>query len=568
MSHPGRVEQKQVTPYQQTLPALFAARIAESGEHEAVFVRRDGRFAGTTWTDFARNVLSIAAGLAKLGVRPGDRVAQFSENRYEWLVVDLAIQFAQAIHVPIHAPLTGEQAAYQIDHSGAVVVFLSTSAQADKLANLTCDWRTKASFFSFEDHPRKVGGQAVLGWENLRRDSSDSLLRDVEQQAIQDIRPDSLATILYTSGTTGEPKGVMLTQHNLVSNAIAAVEQFGMSTGDRRLTFLPLSHIFARTCDVYTWLATGCQLALAESRESVLTDCVDFGPTIMNGVPYFYDKVRRLLLDEGRADEPGALRKKLGGEIRYCCSGGAALPVHVFDFFWERDVPLLQGYGLTETSPVVSMSTIEHVRRGASGQAIKDVEVRVADDGEILTRGPNLMQGYYGRPEDTSEVLRDGWFYTGDYGNVDEDGFVFITGRKKELIVTTGGKNIAPVNLESLLTEDSLILQAVVIGDNRDYLTALIVPNPDALRAEILARGIAVASREEALRHPQVVSLFEQRIRDRLQTVSYYEQIRRFHLMNRGFTIESGEMTPKLSLRRQEIAVSCRELIENMYRKE
>lgn len=551
-----------------TLPALFAARIAESGERPSVFVRRDGRYVSISWNEFARYARSVAAGLAKLGIRPGDRIAQFSENRYEWLVVDQAIQLVQAVHVPIHAPLTGEQAAYQIDHSGAAVVFVSTSDQADKLANLDREWRPETRFFSFENYSRSVGEQPVIGWESLRVGSNDSAMWDIELQAVQNVRPQSLATILYTSGTTGEPKGVMLTQHNLVSNALAAVEQFGMSPDDRRLTFLPLSHIFARTCDVYTWLATGCQLALAQSRESVLTDCADFHPTIMNGVPYFYDKVRRVLQDEGRANEPGALRTKLGGEIRFCCSGGAALPVHVFDFFWERNVPLLQGYGLTETSPVISMSTVEHVRRGASGKAIKDVEVHIADDGEILTRGPHVMMGYYARPEATVEAIRDGWFYTGDYGQVDDDGFVFITGRKKELIVTTGGKNIAPVYLESLLTEDPLILQAVVIGDNRDYLTALIVPNPDALRAAMQSLGIAVASGEAAVRHPQITSLFEQRIRDRLQTVSYYEQIRKFHLMERGFTIESGEMTPKLSLRRQEIAVTCREFIEEMYRKE
>jgi long-chain acyl-CoA synthetase len=244
------------------------------------------------------------------------------------------------------------------------------------------------------------------------------------------------------------------------------------------------------------------------------------------------------------------------------------LPVHVFDFFWEHDVPLVQGYGLTETSPVVSMSTIESVRRGASGKPIQDVEVRIAEDGEILTRGPHIMLGYYNRPDATAEVIQDGWFYTGDYGYLDDDGFLYITGRKKELIVTTGGKNIAPVLIESLLTEDPLILQAVVIGDDRDYLTALIVPNPDGLRSEIVSRKIAVRSADEALRHPDVLGLYEQRIAQRLRGLSYYEQIRKFHLMNRGFTIESGELTPKLSLRRQQIAANCRDLIEALYKKE
>ena len=551
-----------------TLPILFHNRIAASASRDAVFVYREGGYAGITWGEFAREVFTVAAGLVKLGVSPGDRVAQYSENRYEWLVVDLAIQFAQAIHVPIHAPLTGEQAAYQIDHSGTDVVFLSNAAQADKVANLNRAWRSDLHFFSFEEYPRTIGDRAVRHWNQLRQSASEFDLGEIERQAIEKVKPESLGTILYTSGTTGEPKGVMLTQHNLVSNALAAVERFGMSDDDRRLTFLPLSHIFARTCDMYTWLTTGCQLALARTRESVLADSLEFRPTIMNGVPYFYDKVRRLLLDEGRADEPGALRDKLGGKIRYCCTGGAALPVHVFDFFWERDVPLLQGYGLTETSPVISMSTVGQVRRGASGKPVEDVEVRIAEDGEILSRGPNIMSGYYERPEATAEVIRDGWFYTGDYGYVDEDGFLFITGRKKELIVTTGGKNIAPVQLESLLTEDPLILQAVVIGDDRDYLVALIVPNPDALRTEIISRSIAIRSPQEALCHPDVLALYEERIRDRLLGVSYYEQIRKFRLMNRGFTIESGELTPKLSLRRQEITANCQELIEDMYRKD
>jgi long-chain acyl-CoA synthetase len=550
-----------------TLPALFAARVADSADRPGLFVRREQRYVGITWRELAETVRSCAAGLIERGVRPGDRVAQFSENRYEWLVVDLAIQLAQAIHVPIHAPLTGEQAAYQIDHSGAVVLFVSTSAQAAKLAGLPRDWPSTLHCFRFDPEPMELGGRPVPSWETLHASNGAGRGEEVERQAVERVRPESLATILYTSGTTGEPKGVMLSHHNLVSNAWGAVTKFGMSGGDRRLNFLPLSHIFARTCDAYTWLITGCELGLAQNRETVLADCADFHPTIMSGVPYFYDRVRRLLLSEGRESEPGALRDKLGGAISYCCSGGAPLPDHVYDFYWEREVPLLQGYGLTETSPVISMSTMEHVRRGASGVAIRDVEVRIAEDGEILTRGPHVMLGYYQRPEATAEVLRDGWFSTGDYGRVDEDGFLFITGRKKELIVTSGGKNIAPVQLESLLTEDPLILQAVVIGDGRDYLTALIVPNPDALRDEIVRRQIPVTSRAEALKHPQVLALYEERIRERLRSVSYYEQVKKFCLMDRGFTIESGELTPKLSLRRQEIALHCCDLIEDLYRK-
>lgn len=549
-----------------TVPRWFRQRMAEHPDRPAISCCRAGHWTTVTWKKYGDDVRALAAGLIALGIRPGDRVAQFSENRYEWLVVDQAILLAQAIHVPIHAPLTGEQAAYQIDHSGARICFLSTAAQVDKLAQLPRSWSDELRFFAYEPCDLRIGSRNVPGWETVAQQGSSAAASQFELAAVEAVTPDSLATILYTSGTTGEPKGVMLSQRNLVTNAQATIERFHLTHADRRLNFLPLSHIFARTCDMLTWLFTGCELGLAQSRETVLADAARFRPTIMNGVPYFYDKVRRLLMDEGKADSPGALHEKLGGAIRVCCSGGAALPDHVYDFYWDRQLPLLQGYGLSETSPVVTMSTVEEVRRGASGRPVRDVEIRLAEDGEILTRGPNLMLGYYNRPAETAAVIRDGYFYTGDYGHLDAEGYLTITGRKKELIVTTGGKNIAPVFLESLLTEDPLIAQALVLGDNRDYLTALIVPNPDALRGEIERRQLAVWSREQALQHPEVQALYAARIAERLRSVSYYEQVRKFRLLDRAFSIEQGELTPKLSLRRREIAANFQGLIEEMYR--
>ncbi|MEO8497718.1 MAG: AMP-binding protein, partial [Planctomycetota bacterium] len=247
------------------------------------------------------------------------------------------------------------------------------------------------------------------------------------------------------------------------------------------------------------------------------------------------------------------------------CSGGAALPVHVFDFFMKHDVPLLQGYGLTESSPVITLSSEHGVKRGAVGRAIPEVEVRIAGDGEVLTRGPHVMLGYFKNQAATEEVIRDGWLHTGDIGRLDEEGYLFITGRKKELIVTSGGKNIAPVYLESLLTQDPLIAQAVVIGDDRKYLTALIVPEFALLDEEIASRGLDVSSGTDVLQHTEVLKLFEERIAARLAVVSSYEQVRKFTLLKRGFTVESGEMTPKLTLRRDSIQANCRDLIEAMY---
>lgn len=557
-------------PMAETLPALIQQRVQKSAARTAVFIKRSGEFVPITWNELGRDARLMAAGLARSGVEPGDRVVQFSENRYEWLVVDLAIQLAQAIHVPVHAPLTGAQAAFHIIDSGAKVVFLSTAQQAEKLRSVADGSTSFAGvrIFSFEASVPAIGDVPVHPWRALAAGVSDSEAANVARRAAESVQPESLATILYTSGTTGEPKGVMLTQRNLVSNAQAATEGFEMTDADRRLNFLPLSHIFARTCDMYTWLDAGYELALAESRETVLSDCADLHPTLLNAVPYFYDKVRRTVLEQRDGDESHALQKLLGGNMRACCSGGAALPDHVFDFFWKNGVPLLQGYGLTETSPVISMSTLTHVRRGASGRPVRDVEVRIADDGEILTRGPHVMVGYYRKPEATAEVLRDGWFSTGDLGRLDKDGFLYITGRKKEILVTSGGKNIAPVYLESLLTEDPLILQAVVLGEGRDFLTALIVPNPENLQQEIVSRGIQIYAQDEALTHPEVLALYEEHIRNRLRSVSYYEQIRKFRLLNRAFTIDSGELTPKLSLRRKVIEANCREVIEAMYHRE
>ncbi|MBW3596741.1 MAG: AMP-dependent synthetase/ligase [Planctomycetes bacterium] len=548
-----------------TILGLFCRRVAQDGGRNAIHIKRDGQYAALTWDEVGADVRRAAVALRRVGAAPGDRVVQVSENRYEWIVTDLAVQMAGAVHTPVHAPLTGPQIAWQIRHSEAKVVLLSGAEQAEKLAAVAEQIPPDVQFFAFDPCEVKIGSRPVGLWSDVGADAADDECRDVEEQGLNAVTPDSLATILYTSGTTGEPKGVMLSQRNLASNTLATLEAFGERSDDLRLNFLPLSHIFARTCDMNSWLSCGSQLALAESRETVIADCAAVKPTLINGVPYFYDKVRRHLCDNGLADQEGVLQAVFGGNIRLCCSGGAALPDHVYDFYWERGVPLLQGYGLSESSPVITVSTEEHHRRGAVGQAIPGVEVRIADDGEILTRGPHVMLGYWKNPQATEEVTRDGWLVTGDLGRLDEDGFLYITGRKKEIIVTAGGKNVAPAPLESLLCEDPLILQALVVGDGRNYLAALVVPNPETLREELASRGIAVSSPQDALAHPDVRALFEERIAARLACVSHYEQVRKFTLLSRGFTIESGELTPKLSLRRKEIEEHFAKEIAAMY---
>jgi long-chain acyl-CoA synthetase len=495
--------------------------------------------------------------LSRHAVQPGDRVALVSENRWEWLVADLAIQALGAIHVPIHAGMSPQQTAWEIADCHPRVVILSTPEQVARLAVVAEKLPRETQFLCFDACEGKLAGRPI---EVLSAKPMDSV-----QVVRATVNPADVATIIYTSGTTGEPKGVMLTQANLASNAQGVLDAFGSKRHDHRLNVLPLSHIYARTCDWYVSIVAGTQMAIAESRDSVLSDLQLIRPNVINAVPYFYDKLRRVLEEKGLAHQSGALARLLGGGIEMCNSGGAALPDHVFDYFEQQGIKLRQGYGLTETSPVITLSTEEIYRRGSAGKVIPGVEVKIAEDDEILTRGPHVMAGYYHDPIGTAEVLQAGWLHTGDLGRLDDDGFLFITGRKKELIVTAVGKNVAPAIIEGLLSSEPLIAQAMVVGDGRNYLAALIVPNPEALRALIAADKIAFCTPTEALTHPTILAHYEQRIYAALAGLSSSEQVRRFVLLSRGFLPERGELTSKLSLRRDVIASHFSDEIESLY---
>jgi long-chain acyl-CoA synthetase len=548
-----------------TILGLFAARVATSGNQPAIHVRRGEAFVARNWNEVAEDVRRSAAALVGLGVQRGDRVLLVSPNRYEWIVCDLAIQMAQAVHVPVHASLAGPQIAYQVADSGARVMILAGPEQVEKLRPHATEFPPDLQVVTFDSVGEPWTGRQFHRFADLLSSVDGDVALRLQKQGIESVAPDDLATMIYTSGTTGEPKGVMLTQRNLASNACASVAAFGQRPGDVRLTWLPLSHIFARTCDYYTWLACGSELALADSPESVIANCGLIRPTLLNGVPYFFEKVQRALIEKGLDQQPGSLAKWFGGRLRAGVSGGAPLPDHVAVFYQQHGVRLYQGYGLTETSPVISTGTEAYSKLGTVGRAIPGVEVKIADDGEILTRGPHVMRGYWNKPDATAEVLRDGWFHTGDLGELDAEGYLKITGRKKELIVTAGGKNIAPAYLEALLTADPLIQQAIVIGDRRNYLTALIVPNREPLRAAIIKNRIPVTSAEEALRDTRVRQLYADRIRERLAGVSRYEQVCNFTLLGQGFTLEGGELTPTLKLRRGVILAKYAALIDAMY---
>jgi long-chain acyl-CoA synthetase len=513
------------------------------------------------WQQIGNDAGRYACVLAQRGVTAGERVIFVSENRYEWLLVDLAILLLGGIHVPVHAPLTGYQVAYQTIDSGAVLVIVSNQAQADKLTDM--DLPEGIAFLSLEPVEGSHGFETI---PELADAVDDQTVQQIlEHRRAEPLESSGVATILYTSGTTGEPKGVMLSHHNLVSNTLAAAANFDMVADDVHLNFLPLSHIFARTCDYYGWLQTGNMLVLAQSGDTIIADCVAQQPTQLNGVPYFFEKLQRVLKGRDQDQQAGSLRDLLGGKMRRCNSGGAALAESVFDFFTEQGVHLLQGYGLTETSPVISMSSEGHSRRGASGRPLQGVEVAIAEDGEIITRGDHVMLGYYKNEQATAEAIRDNWFYTGDLGKLDEDGYVYITGRKKELIVTAGGKNIAPVLLESMMLEDLLIEQALVIGSERKFLTALIVIGQERLRAWLAEQGLELSWPDEVCQHQQVLELYRQTIDRQLEKLSRFEQVGKFVLLAEPFSVERGEMTAKLSLRRNVIQDHFSEQIETMY---
>jgi long-chain acyl-CoA synthetase len=565
------------------LGRLFRERVRISAAKQALTHQVDGVRRHLTWAELGMRVSRLAEVLSALGAGPGDRVALLAENSLDWICVDLAIHSLNAIHVPIHASLTGHQAAYQMLHAMARVVVTSTPAQAEKLSSLCFgDWEAlaetaEAPLQDFRSQVRFASlskvDSLILNRPVVQLHATPEAGGDVESGALKNflgqLEPDltaakssDLATILYTSGTTGEPKGVMLTHDNLTSNAVSAVKQLGEMDTDLRLNYLPLSHVFARTCDLYAWIVAGSRLELARSRETAIADLRAAAPTLLSTVPFFLERIYRYLAENQLLDHPNAAREMMGGNLRMVCSGGAALPNYLYDYFNERGVAVFQGYGLSETSPIISCCGPGRDRRGSAGRPIPGVEVKIADDGEICTRGPHVMPGYYRNEISTKDVLKEGWFHTGDLGRIDEDGFLYITGRKKEIIVLSNGKNISPVLIEGLLMRDPLIAQVAIFGDGHNTLAALIVPNFERLKLE-LGNGAEPSD----LKSDSCCELFRKILSDRLTTLSPHEQIKAFALLERPFSIDAGELTPKLSMRRSVIAARYRQILDSLYEK-
>lgn len=589
-----------------TLMRLFFDAVERYDRPDALLYKVNGVWQPTSHRQILEQVRHLALGLEDLGITAQDRVAILSENRPEWLLTDYACMCSGITNVPIYATLPAEQIPYLLNDSGARAVIVSTTDQARKLASIRAE--TPGLQWVIGMTATKADGCDLTFAELLARGAArDNAERATafKERALQ-ITPDTLLTLIYTSGTTGNPKGVMLTQDNVHSNVIACQQVFQSSVTDTALSFLPLSHIFERT-GAYFLFASGVRIAYAESVDTVPVNMSEIKPSLMLSVPRLYEKIYARVLEnavssgglkkriffwakvvgERWADERLAgrdaggllglqygiaqklvfskLRERTGGNVRFFISGGAPLSPEIAKFFYSAGLIILEGYGLTETSPVITANTLEHYRLGSVGRPIAGVEVRIAADGEILSRGPHIMQGYYNNPEATRETIdEDGWFHTGDIGSL-EDGFLRITDRKKDIIVTAGGKNIAPQPIENLLKTNKYVSQAVMLGDKRKFPIVLIVPNWDQLEKWAARQQIVWTARADLLAMPTIQSKMEKEVKETLKGLASFETPKKVGLLEHDFSIERGELTPKMSVKRRVVEKSYKAIIDQLY---
>jgi long-chain acyl-CoA synthetase len=569
-------------------------------------IRRDDRWVALSYRELAERVHAASIGLRELGVGDGDRVAILSENRPEWAITDYACLAARATDVPIYPTLPAHQIEYILRDAAAVAIVVSTAAHLEKVQAIRDRLPALRHVIAFDVDAREPG---VLPFDELLACGRSALARHPDWRArALAASPGDLATLIYTSGTTGDPKGVMLTHGNIASNVTTCVGLFDFGEGDECLSFLPLSHIFERMFGHFSMFHAGVVINYAGSIDTVAADMRELRPTMMASVPRLYEKIFSRVLDSVRASSAprrrifawsrrvgeswvdrtlagvpvsptlslqrrladrlvfAKLRARTGGRIRFFISGGAPLSADIARFFFAAGMPILEGYGLTETSPVMAVNTFGHTRLGTVGRPIPGVDIRIAADGEIETRGPNVMRGYFGKPDATAAALDpDGWFRTGDIGMLDPDGYLRITDRKKDLIVTAGGKNIAPQPIENLAKASKFVSNAVMLGDRRPFPIMLIVPNAEPLKAWAARHGLPAGDLEELVRLPDVHTKLEREVRKTLRDLAQFEMPKKFLLLPKDFSVEGGELTPTLKVRRRIVEERHRSAIEALY---
>jgi long-chain acyl-CoA synthetase len=590
-----------------TLNELFLGAMDRMAARPAVLRRKHmGRWEDMSGSAVLERVHDVSLGLRDLGVGPGDRVAILSENRPEWAIADYACLALRAVDVPVYSTLPPKQIDYILRDSGAVAIFVSTKHQLAKILELRRQLPALKHVIVFDDLAATEG---TLPFVDVAIRGRQARERFPEWQAeALAAQPGDLATIIYTSGTTGDPKGVMLTHGNITSNVVAALKLLELTDADECLSFLPLSHIFERMVGHYTMLHCGVTIAYATSPDTVAAEMTEVRPTFMAAVPRLYEKIYARVLDTAASGSPlkkriffwakrsaetwleytlarrpvpgsvamkkqmadrlvfGKLRQRTGGRVRFFCSGGAPLNPEIAKFFHAAGLPILEGYGLTETSPIISFNTFDHLKLGTVGRPIPGVEVRIADDGEILTRGPNVMAGYYNKPEATREVIDgEGWFHTGDVGILDAEGFLRITDRKKDLIVTAGGKNIAPQPIENMVKTSKFVSNCVMLGDRRKFPIMIVVPNLDRLKAWAANKGLLTPDDRSLLALPEVASKIDREVRKTLRDLAQFEIPKKLLLVPTDFSLESGELTPTLKVKRRAVERNYASQIEELY---
>lgn len=589
-----------------SIPGLCLSASLKHGKPNALNHRADGKWINMSAPAFVERVQNVALGLAALGIRPGDRIALLSENRPEWSIVDLAILSLGAINVPIYTTQAVDQIDYILNDSGPRAMFISNRKLYSHASPVLANRNLEHLIFFDEDAAQDIDRAIPLsemeqtGMEHARERP------DAFRAYLNSVRPEDLATIIYTSGTTGEPKGVMLTHNNFMSNVLSISAGLPISSTDVALSVLPLSHIFERA-GFYVFCYNGLSVYYAASFDQVGENLREVGPTVMTAVPRLFEKVYHRIIKKGMAEkgwkrrvftqslEVGqrygelkdtrrwispALRLKqrlasrlvfskwregVGGRLRYFVSGGAPLSPALSYSYMAAGIPILQGYGATETC-IVCANRPDNNHVGSVGIPFEGIELRIADDGEIMVRGPNVMRGYYGQPEETAAVLKDGWFATGDVGHMDKEGRLYITDRKKDLFKLSNGKYVAPQLIESLLKQSEFVGQVVVVGAGRKQPVALIVPDWESLRQALADAGENYPKdRQELSQYPAAIKLVQRDVASLTASLTDYERIRRVALLPDEFTIDTGELTPTLKVKRRVIDERFNEVIEKLY---
>ena len=585
-----------------TISSMVRERITKYSDKAVLSYKENGAYKDITWEELGSRIDQVALGLMALGIVSGDRVCLMSENCPEWVMADLGIINAGAINVPIYHTNVGSQISYIVNNCDANIIFADRKETLDQILAVRHQMPQLKKIIVCYGWTGEGDEQIISFQQLLSLGTNNSSKKELNQRR-ELLSPEDIMSIVYTSGTTGNPKGVMLTHKNFMSNVKDCYQIMDIRESDTCLSFLPLSHVLERTAGYYLMLFGGVRIAFAESFQKVPNNLLEVKPELVVSVPRLYEKmyenVKKSVADGSwlkrklfnwalsvgeayRCDSiPSSFTRlqhkianrlvyekilsKVGGNLRYFVSGGAPLAKEIGEFFYKLGITIYEGYGLTETAPVLAVNTAKHLKFGTVGPPLPSVKIKISQDGEILANGPNVAAGYYKNEQATRESFKEGWFYTGDIGMLDGEGFLRITDRKKDMIVTSGGKNVAPQNIENLLKSDKYISQVFVYGDKRKYLTALIVLNSENIKEYAMRRNISFDSLEELAANRKIHEKIGARIDNLQKVLASYEQIKKFKLLIKEFSQEDGELTPTLKIKRKVVTKKYSDLLDSMY---